>query len=249
MDRWQNKVAVVTGACSGIGQAVAKDLLKAGMKVIGLDIKATKNEQSTIGELYLKACDISKEGEVIESFKWVRETFGGVDVLVNCAGIVRKNMLTNPGNAEDLRKVLDINVLGLCFCTREAFNSMKERDVAGHIIHINSLYGHSISANHNTPPTMNMYPASKYCVTALTELLRQEMMYLQSKTKVTSISPGVVNTGILNDIVPEPDRKEFFNQNPHLQPEDISQAIMYCLSTPEHVQVHELTIRPIGDKF
>lgn len=46
-------------------------------------------------------------------------------------------MLTNPGNAEDLRKVLDINVLGLCFCTREAFNSMKERDVAGHIIHIN----------------------------------------------------------------------------------------------------------------
>lgn len=52
-----------------------------------------------------------------------------------------------------------------------------------------------------------------------------------------SISPGVVNTGILNDIFPEPDRKEFFNQNPHLQPEDISQAIMYCLSTPEHVQV------------
>uniref|UniRef100_A0A6M2DFP6 Putative dehydrogenase n=1 Tax=Xenopsylla cheopis TaxID=163159 RepID=A0A6M2DFP6_XENCH len=247
MNRWCNKVAVVTGASSGIGASIAQELVKYGMKVIGLDIRADDKQD---GNFCIRTCDIAKEEDVIQSFNWVKLNFGGVDVLVNCAGILnRTTMLTEPDNSAILKKILDINVMGLCYCTREAFNSMKDRNVAGHIIHINSLYGHAISTIHNTPPTMNMYPASKYAITALTELLRQELMYLKNKTKVTSISPGVVRTNILSGLMTKEEETAFFNNTPHLMPEDVSQAIVYCMSTPENVQVHELTLRPIYDQF
>ncbi|XP_026466228.1 farnesol dehydrogenase-like [Ctenocephalides felis] len=256
MERWRGKVAVVTGASAGIGEAITKDLVEAGLTVVGLARRKEKMEENAQsmnlkngGKFYARKCDVSKEQDILDTFSWIKENLGGVDVLVNNAGIVRMNMLTNSGNSDDLRSVLDVNVLGLCFCTREAFNSMKERDVAGHIFHINSVVGHSIPLVPNVPPTMNMYPGSKHCVTALTETLRQEMMYLKSKTKITSISPGVVLTEIFDAAMDEEKKQEFLKYNPYLNPEDISQAVLYCLSTPEHVQVHELTIKPVGEKF
>ncbi|XP_026466758.1 uncharacterized protein LOC113370303 [Ctenocephalides felis] len=257
MDRWQGKVAVVTGASSGIGAAIAKDLVESGMKVVGLARRLERMEQDAAkmntskgGHYYPRKCDVSKEEEILEAFAWVKKTFGGVDVLVNNAGIVRANMLVNPGNSNDLRSVIDVNVMALCYCTREAFNSMKERDVAGHIIHINSIGGHSIPSAGDAPPTANMYFGSKHCVTALTETLRQEMIYLKSRTKVTSISPGVVDTEIFDGSFPSKEIKEMFlANNPSLKSEDVSQAVLYALGTPEHVQVHELIIKPIGEKF
>uniref|UniRef100_A0A6M2DFS5 Putative dehydrogenase n=1 Tax=Xenopsylla cheopis TaxID=163159 RepID=A0A6M2DFS5_XENCH len=257
MDRWRGKVAVVTGASSGIGAAIAKDLVEAGLKVVGLARRLDRMEQdaskmntSKGGSYHPKKCDVSKEAEVIEVFAWVKKTFGGVDILVNNAGIVRNNMLTSPGNSKDLRDVIDVNVMALCYCTREAFNSMKDRDVAGHIIHINSIAGHSIPSMTGAPPTGNIYFGSKHCVTALTENLRQEMIYLKSKTKVTSISPGVVETEIFEGCFPSKEIKDMFlANNPCLQPEDISQAVLYALGTPEHVQIHELTIKPVGEKL
>ncbi|XP_026467916.1 farnesol dehydrogenase-like [Ctenocephalides felis] len=257
MDRWQGKVAVVTGASSGIGAAIAKDLVESGMKVVGLARRLERMEQDAAkmntskgGHYYPRKCDVSKEEEILEAFAWVKKTFGGVDVLVNNAGIVRANMLVNPGNSNDLRSVIDVNVMALCYCTREAFNSMKERDVAGHIIHINSIGGHSIPSAGDAPPTANMYFGSKHCVTALTETLRQEMIYLKSRTKVTSISPGVVDTEIFDGSFPSKEIKEMFlANNPSLKSEDVSQAVLYALGTPEHVQVHELIIKPIGEKL
>uniref|UniRef100_A0A6M2DI26 Putative dehydrogenase n=1 Tax=Xenopsylla cheopis TaxID=163159 RepID=A0A6M2DI26_XENCH len=256
MDRWRGKVAVVTGASAGIGEAIAKDLVEAGLIVVGLARRKERMEENAKvmnlkngGKFYPIKCDVSKEQDILDTFSWVKKNLGGVDVLVNNAGIVRTNMLTSTGNSNDLRSVLDVNVLGLCFCTREAFNSMKERDVAGHIFHINSVVGHSIPMISDVPPTMNMYPGSKHCVTALTETLRQEMIYLKSKTKITSISPGVVLTEIFDAAMNSERRDEFLKHNPCLQPEDISQAVLYCLGTPEHVQIHELTIKPVGEKF
>ncbi|XP_026466757.1 farnesol dehydrogenase-like [Ctenocephalides felis] len=274
MNRWLGKVALVTGANSGIGAAVSKDLVKAGMKVVGVDLQTEFMEKNAEmldktkgGELHPRQCNVTMEPQVLDTFAWIKKSFGGVDVLVNNAGIIRMNMLTNPKNTDDLRAVLDVNVLGLCYFTREAFNSMKERDVSGHIIHINRvgwyssvgtidkllaqqcLTGHHVGVNPEIPPTLCMYPASKFCVTALTETLRQEMVYLKNKTKITSISPGVVDTGILKTFVSEEYRAQFLEQNPHLSPEDVSEAILFCLGTSEHVQIHELTIRPVGEKF
>lgn len=79
--------------------------------------------------------------------------------------------------------MFDTNVIGLCMCTREAVQQMLKEKIDGHVVHINSIAGHQVT--HHDPPAANVYPASKHAVTALTESLRQEMVYLKNKIKVT----------------------------------------------------------------
>uniref|UniRef100_A0A6M2DFL0 Putative dehydrogenase n=1 Tax=Xenopsylla cheopis TaxID=163159 RepID=A0A6M2DFL0_XENCH len=253
MDRWCGKVAVVTGASAGIGAALAKSLVEAGMKVVGLARRIEKMEneahlldKSNGGEFYPVKCDISKEQDILDAFAWVKETFGGVDVLINNAGVTRNINLTDPDNSDDIRNIVDVNIFGVFYCTREAFNSMKERGVAGHIIHINSVLGHYVPELPGF--NLNIYPGTKYCMTASTEVLRKEMIKMGNKSKVTSISPGFVATEMMG-IKSEEEKQAFLDATPHLLPEDISQAVLYCLGTPEHVQVHELIIRPQGENF
>ncbi|XP_055631140.1 farnesol dehydrogenase-like [Toxorhynchites rutilus septentrionalis] len=245
MDRWSGKVAVVTGASSGIGAATAKELAKAGMVVIGLArrverIEALKLElDETVRErLHAMQCDVSIEESILDSFRSIEAKFGGVDVLINNAGVTRKTELLQAGNTDKLREVMDTNVMGLVLCSREAFQSMKNRSVDGHIVHINSIVGHTVL---NFPGT-NIYTASKYAVTAITETMRHELRTAGTKIKVTSISPGVVNTEILS---PEMAALGL----PMLEAVDIANAILYVLGTPPGVQVHELTIKPVGERF
>lgn len=93
------------------------------------------------------------------------------------------------GKAEDWKAIFDVNVIGLCIATREACKSMKERDVNGHIININSLSGHRVPAS---VEDANVYPASKYAVTAITETLRRELLHQKTKIKVTVSSYGPI---------------------------------------------------------
>nr|CAD7269394.1 unnamed protein product [Timema shepardi] len=93
-----------------------------------------------------------------------------------------------------------------------------------------------------------MYPASKHAVTVLTEGLRRELVQLGSKIKVTSVSPGVVETEFAN-IYGQDVKKFLYKENPVLQAKDIADAVLYTLGTPPHVQIHEITIRPIGENF
>ncbi|XP_026466764.1 farnesol dehydrogenase-like [Ctenocephalides felis] len=256
MDRWTGKVAVVTGANSGMGAAISKDLAQLGMQVIGLDLQiqtiqenAHKMSRSNVGALYPRICNISEETQVIDSFIWISQKFGGVDVLVNSAGIIRKNMLTNVGNTNDLRDVLQVNVLGLCFCTREAFKSMKERDVSGYIIIINSMAGHSVLSFPGIAPMTNIYAGSKYCLTALSETLRQEIAFLKNKTKVISISPGLTSTNMTRNFSSDKTKNKITDRFPHLLPEDVSNCVKFCLSLPEHVQVNEIMVRAVGENI
>ncbi|XP_062559160.1 farnesol dehydrogenase-like [Armigeres subalbatus] len=242
MERWTGKVAVVTGASSGIGAAATKKLVQAGMVVVGLARRVERTEalkddldESLRNRLHAVKCDVSKEDDIIKAFQWIEETLGGVDVLVNNAGIYRNTKLVKADNSAAVREVIDTNVLGVIFCTREAFQSMKKRSVDGHIVHINSLAGHKSSMPH-----MNVYCASKFAVTALTETLRQEFRTEGTRIKVTSISPGMVKT----EIIPAS-----LIAAAILQPEDIADAILYVLGTPPHVQVHELMIKPVGETF
>ncbi|GFG29132.1 hypothetical protein Cfor_12657 [Coptotermes formosanus] len=145
MERWAGRVAVVTGASSGIGAAIAAELTKKGIKVVGLDPRfegvqqLSKSQESATGKLYAVKCDVSNEAEVLTAFKWVKDNLGGVDILINNAGVAYDTSLTG-GPTEELKKMLDVNVLGLSVCTKQAFQSMKERGVDdGHIIHINRL--------------------------------------------------------------------------------------------------------------
>ncbi|XP_055612045.1 farnesol dehydrogenase-like [Uranotaenia lowii] len=243
MDRWIGKVAVVTGASSGIGAAIAKDLASAGMIVIGLArrverVEALKKDlpKKASGNLHAMKCDVSDEQNILKTFKTINEKFGGIDVLLNNAGILRQTDLLEAGNSQMLKEVLDTNVMGLVICSREAFQSMKQRSVDGHIIHINSITGHHVV----NFPKLSMYPASKFAVTAITETMRNELRTAETKIKVTSISPGAVKTEIIEGLPLD------FQM---LEPEDISAGVLYVLGTPPRVQVHELMIKPVGEPY
>lgn len=192
MDRWFGKVAVVTGASSGIGAAITVDLVKAGLIVVGFARRQERVEalrevipNTATGKLYAVKCDVTNETDIKNSFAWVHQTLGGVDILVNNAGIIKTMNLVDANNTNDLRETIDTNILGVVLCTREAFQSMKSRGVDGHIVIINSLAGHIIPYFVGVYPSFNIYPATKHAVTAITEVLRQEFQSFNTKIKVT----------------------------------------------------------------
>lgn len=192
MDRWSKKVALVTGASAGIGTAIAVELTKEGMIVIALARRIDRLEQikqkipfGSKGALHVRQCDVTKEDEVKLTFDWIKATFGGVDVLVNNAGVVRTTNLIDADNTKAIREIVETNIMGVVYCTREAFQSMKSRNVDGHIIMINSIVGHSVPFLVGSMPSMNIYPGTKHAITAMTEVLRQEFQAQGTKTKVT----------------------------------------------------------------
>lgn len=194
MERWVGKVAVVTGASSGIGAAIALDLAKTGMIVIGLARRVHLIEElaarlplTATGSLHAYKCDVSKEDEIKIAFDWVITQFGGVDVLINNAGIANFAFkLLDIDNSAEIQATLDVHVTGVVWCTREAYQSMKSRNVSGHIVMINSISGHSIPYTVGQF-SLNIHPSAKYAVTAMTEVLRQELQSEGSKTKISVI--------------------------------------------------------------
>ncbi|XP_055384598.1 farnesol dehydrogenase-like [Condylostylus longicornis] len=246
MNRWENRVAVVTGASSGIGAAIVIDLIKAKMIVVGLARRLDRMEKLR-EELptdlksnfhYLK-CDVSNEENVKNCFQWINENLGGTDVLVNNAGCLKYGTLSNDLTSDEIRNCLNTNVMGIVYCTKEAFKSMKERDFNGHVILINSLSGQMPI---NLPGiSLNIYAPTKYAVTALTETYRQEFRDLKTKIKITSISPAGTDT----EIIPE-EWKKHGDLNDLLRPSDIAEAVLYTLGTGPNCQVHEITIKPLG---
>ncbi|XP_049800286.1 dehydrogenase/reductase SDR family member 11-like [Schistocerca nitens] len=141
MERHAGRVALVTGANSGIGAATARALLRRGLEVVGLDkridrVQVAPELKDAPGTFYPLQCDVSCEENVLRAFKWIKENLGGVDVLINSAGICRENLPTsNPWT--EWQHTLDVNVLGLSVCTREAVQSMLDRGVDdGFVIHI-----------------------------------------------------------------------------------------------------------------
>ncbi|XP_037935022.1 farnesol dehydrogenase-like [Teleopsis dalmanni] len=248
MERWQNKVAVVTGASSGIGAALSIDLVNAGLIVVGLarrvqrveDLKrqVTKEKQRNLHALQ---CDVSKEEYVNKAFDWIEKNLGGIDILVNNAGIFRIGTLSEM-DTNLAQEILQTNVMGVIYCTKRAIKSMKTRNFNGHIILINSIGGHTVpNSKTSNVPSYNMYSPSKFALTAITEVYRQEFNNMGTKIKITSISPGLVET----EIVPEQMKQAIGDHI--LKSEDVSSAILFAISTPPHVQIHEMIIKPIGE--
>ncbi|KAM7349695.1 uncharacterized protein ACRADG_008542 [Cochliomyia hominivorax] len=245
MERWQNKIAVVTGASSGIGAATCKALVEQGMIVVDLARRVEKMQTEVKVSIkvdkqhnfHYHKCDVSNEKSVKEAFKWIEENVGGIDVLVNNAGIFRQTYLMDENNSEDIKNTLNTNVLGVVWCTRHAFRNMLKRNVNGHVVIINSLTGHYIPTIADLK--LNIYPPSKHAITAMTEILRQEFLAHNTKIKITSISPGAVKTDIV----------EFPDELPVLKSEDVADTVVYCIQTPPHVQIHEVIIKPVGETF
>uniref|UniRef100_A0A3Q3AQ69 Dehydrogenase/reductase SDR family member 11 n=1 Tax=Kryptolebias marmoratus TaxID=37003 RepID=A0A3Q3AQ69_KRYMA len=198
MERWRGRVALVTGASVGIGAAIAKELVRFGMKVVGCarsvekiqDLAAECRAAGYSGELVPFRCDLTSVEEIEAMFAAIKAQHRGVDVCVNNAGLAHPEPLLS-GGTSGWKNMLDVNVVALSVCTREAYQSMKERNVDdGHIINLNSMCGHRIIPSSD----IHFYTATKFAVTALTEGLRQELREAKTHIRATCISPGVVET-------------------------------------------------------
>lgn len=130
------------------------------------------------GKLYSFKTDMAEEEEILEAFKWTTENVGPVSVLINNAGTLQATNVYD-GDTEKWRRMFDINVLGVAIASREAIRIMRENDIDGYIININSIAGHGIF------PCLHMYPASKYALTAMTETVRLELASLKSNIRIT----------------------------------------------------------------
>ncbi|XP_053962734.1 farnesol dehydrogenase-like [Anastrepha ludens] len=250
MERWVNRVAVVTGASSGIGAAVVKYLANNGLVTVGLArrkerVEALRDEVNAEARKRIHAiqCDVQSEEQVIAVFKQIEKTIGPVAVLVNNAGALRSTTtLLEEGNSQDVRDVVDTNIMGVVYCTREAFRSMKANGGDGHIFLINSIVGHYVPICPNT--TYNIYPSTKHAITAITEIYRQELLNQKTNIKITSISPGATETEMITESI-----HKMIPNLVCLKSEDIADALVYCLQTPPHVQIHELIIKPMGERL
>ena len=234
-------IALVTGASSGIGRAVARRLCDRGMRVAGCARRHERLEQlaDELGDRFLPVrCDLTSLDQIDRMFAAITSRWGGLDILVNNAGFGRKAPLL-AFEPEIWRDILAVNVLALSVCTQKVIESMRRRGVAGHVIHISSMSAHRV------PGGSGMYSASKFAVRSLTESLRQELREAGSDIRISSISPGFVETEFAERYHgDEAAARATYAQYPVLQPTDIADAVQFILEAPAHVQYHDLLVRP-----
>ncbi len=239
------KVAVVTGASSGIGEAIALNLADRGYRLCltarrqdRLEALAHKLRQQT--EVIVQPADMRKESEIRHVFeRTFTEWNGQIDLLVNSAGLGRFAPLIS-GPSDAWREMFDVNVIGLSIATQLAVEAMQAQDDTGLIIHISSMSGHRVPDG-----TGGMYSATKHAVKALTEGLRRELRARRSGIRVCAISPGFVETEFAEVMTGDADKAaEVYARFKCLTSQDIAQSVGWVLDTPEHMQVHDILIRP-----
>jgi NADP-dependent 3-hydroxy acid dehydrogenase YdfG len=237
------RVALVTGASSGIGDATARALAEAGADVAitarrfdRLDVLATDLQRLGAKALAL-AADLMREDECRRIVTATEAHFGRLDILVNNAGV----MLLAPvdgSNPADWRTMLELNVLAPMVSSQAALAGMRARG-GGHIVNIASTAGRIAN------PNVAGYSASKFGVVAFSESLRREVY--KDRIRVTVIEPGVVETE-LREHIPHAATKQAIDSwaasMRQLQPEDVANAVLYCVTQPAHVNVNEILMRP-----
>ncbi len=232
----KNKTALITGASSGIGAACAKALANNGAKVVLTGRNQTSLEQLSeeIGGRYMVA-DISQNDEVIKLFDEIGES---IDILVNNAGIAPKASIIE-GKIESFEDLLRINVLAVVHCCQLAIKKF-DPSTGGQIINISSMSGHRV------PPSGGFYAATKFAVRAVTEALRYELKIQKNKTRVSMISPGFVDTPLLDNYFKGSEEKlsELRERLEMLKPEDVANSLIHILESPKHVEIGDIMMRP-----
>ncbi|HDZ7634333.1 TPA: SDR family oxidoreductase [Staphylococcus aureus] len=226
-----DKVAVVTGAGSGIGEAIATLLHEEGVKVIlaGRNKDKLQNVANQLAQDSVKVVptDVTKKEEVDELIKIAQQTFGGLDIVINSAGQMLSSKITDY-QVDEWDSMIDVNIKGTLYTTQAALPTMLEQS-SGHLINIASISGFEVTK------ISTIYSATKAAVHTITQGLEKELA--KTGVKVTSISPGMVDTAITAAYNPT-DRKK-------LEPQDIAEAVLYALTQPSHVNVNEITVRPV----
>ncbi len=227
------KSAVVTGGTKGIGYAIAEALLKSGAKVLICgrtkpDVQSAAEKLSAHGEVEAASCDVRNEDQVRMLLEYCAASFGGVDILINNAGMGYFGKTVEEMTGEEFRQTLETNLFGVFYACHHAIPHLK-RSGGGYIINISSLAGQ------NAHPRMAAYNASKFGLNGFSEALMQEVR--QDNIKVSYISPGSVNTEFGGDSVS--DQKTW-----QLQPNDIAEVVIDLLRMNERALPSKVEIRP-----
>jgi NADP-dependent 3-hydroxy acid dehydrogenase YdfG len=239
----QGKVALITGASSGIGEATALALVAEGAQVATVARRQeqlddlAKRIKAQGGQAFPIVADVADEAQVRNMVQTANSKCGRLDILVNDAGVAMPGSIDG-ADAEDWRSMVNINLLGLMYATHSVLPIMKAQK-QGHIVNVSSVAGRIALAGNA------VYSATKWGVCAFSEALRQEVY--KDNIRVTIIEPGLVATEISNNISDPTVRQEFQQRQRSLEPlqsEDIAAAIVYAVTQAPHVNVNEILIRP-----
>jgi NADP-dependent 3-hydroxy acid dehydrogenase YdfG len=245
----RGRTAVVTGASSGIGEATARALAAAGMRVAlaarrvdRLDALA-RTLRDGGADVLVQPTDVRREADLLALFAAVRERFGGVDVLVNNAGLGLAAPVAS-GETERWRTMLEVNVLALLVASREAIRDMERRGVAGHVVHVSSMAGHRVPGIDSA-----VYAGTKHAVRAITEGMRQELRAKGSPIRVSMVSPGYVETEFAEVFSGSKEAaQKTYARLKVLEAQDVANAIAWIVSQPAHVEVHDVLVRPTAQR-
>lgn len=240
----ENKVVIITGASSGIGEATAKLLAKNGAKVF-LGARRSEKLEKIVNDICnqggtaeFKVVDVTNREDMKAFIHFANDKFGRIDVIFNNAGV----MPLSPMNAlkvEEWDNLINVNIHGVLNGIAAGLPIM-EAQGGGQFINTASIGAHMVV------PTAAVYCATKYAVWAISEGLRQE----SKNIRVTTISPGVVETELGSDITEE-SAKGFLKElrKTALTSEAIARAVLYAVSQPDDVDVNEIIVRPTASAF
>ena len=238
-----SRVALVTGASSGIGEATALALVAAGARVALVARRADRltdlaaRIRTAGGEALTLPADLLDEHEAQRVVREAETRYGRLDILINNAGV----MYLEPIESADLgrwRRMLELNVLSLIASSQAALPGMRARR-DGHIVNVASTAGRQAN------PGSGGYSASKWGVVGFSESLRREVY--QDNIRVSVIEPGVVETELREHIAHAPTQQAinaWADGMRQLKSEDVASAILYCVSQPAHVNINEILMRP-----
>ncbi|GAA2118178.1 SDR family NAD(P)-dependent oxidoreductase [Actinomadura napierensis] len=238
-DRLNGKVVLVTGASSGIGEATALALSAEGARVAAGARRADRLAalaDKAPGEVLALDLNVADQDSVRAAVAATVERFGGLDVLVNNAGVMLSGPIAGADTTEWTRMV-ETNLLGSMYAVHAALPHLLERK--GTVLQVSSTSGRTASAS------SGVYAATKFGINAFSEALRQEVTALG--VRVVLVEPGFVSTELAGHITDPAIRaaaQEMAASMRTLQPEDIANAVVYALTQPEHVAVNEILIRP-----
>lgn len=222
------KTALVTGASSGIGKAIAIALQESGMKVTGL-CRSVEDLPEGVTPL---ACDLRYANQIQEAFL----SLDHLDILVNSAGLAYLSRLTD-GDPALWEEMWQVNVHALSLCCQLALPLFPEN--SGQILNLSSMSGHRV------PPTGGFYAATKFAVRAVSEALRAELKTAGSSVRVSTLSPGFVDTPLLDKyfVGREDQLKETRESIKMLTPESIAATALHILTSPPDVEINDIMMR------
>lgn len=240
----KSKVALITGASSGIGEGTAKLLAAKGVKVALAARRSGKLQQllngirQAGGEGLAVEMDVTDPASVKQGVQSVVDRFGAIDILVNNAGIMPLSDVESL-KVDEWHRMVDVNIKGL-LNTTAAVLPILMRQNAGHIFNISSIAGRKLFKG------LSVYCATKHAVAAFSDIMRMEIAP-KYKIRVTSLQPGAVATELFEQITDAGYRKamdDLTGQMTFLTPADIANSILYALQAPDHVNVSEIFILP-----